>query len=70
MRPLIKPFYALESKGEKIVFVGDLAHVAAVQFPPPSVTIIEYPHCQSSDLWRPVLAMKHVATGRLCNILV
>ncbi|WP_255520059.1 hypothetical protein [Citrobacter sp. BDA59-3] len=40
MRPLIKPFYALESKGEKIVFVGDLVHVAAVQFPQLSVTII------------------------------
>lgn len=33
-------FYTLESKGEKIVFVGDLVHVAAVQFSKPSVTII------------------------------
>jgi glyoxylase-like metal-dependent hydrolase (beta-lactamase superfamily II) len=31
--------YAVESKGEKIVFWGDLMHVAAVQFPAPEVTI-------------------------------
>jgi len=31
--------YVLESKGEKMVFWGDLLHVAAVQFPDPSVTI-------------------------------
>jgi glyoxylase-like metal-dependent hydrolase (beta-lactamase superfamily II) len=31
--------YAIESKGEKLVFGGDLMHVAAVQFPDPSVTI-------------------------------
>ena len=31
--------YAIESKGEKMVFWGDLMHVAAVQFPDPSVTI-------------------------------
>lgn len=70
MRPLIKPFYVLENKGVKIVFIGELVHVAAVQFPQPSVTIIWYPGRQSNDLWRPVLAMKHVVTGRLCNILV
>lgn len=33
-------FYALESKGEKIVFFGDIMHVAEVQFPNPSVTIV------------------------------
>lgn len=33
-------FYALESKGEKIVFWGDIMHVAEVQFPDPDVTII------------------------------
>ncbi len=33
-------FYALESKGEKIVFWGDIMHVAEVQFPNPSVTIM------------------------------
>ena len=33
-------FYALESKGEKIVFLGDIMHVAEVQFPNPSVTIV------------------------------
>lgn len=31
--------YAVESKGEKLVLWGDLMHVAAVQFPKPSVTI-------------------------------
>ncbi len=31
--------YTAESKGEKMVFWGDLMHVAAVQFPDPSVTI-------------------------------
>jgi glyoxylase-like metal-dependent hydrolase (beta-lactamase superfamily II) len=31
--------YAIESKGEKMVFCGDLMHVAAVQFADPSVTI-------------------------------
>jgi glyoxylase-like metal-dependent hydrolase (beta-lactamase superfamily II) len=31
--------YAVESKGEKLVLWGDLLHVAAVQFPEPSVTI-------------------------------
>ena len=33
-------FYALESRGEKIVFFGDIMHVAEVQFPNPSVTIV------------------------------
>jgi glyoxylase-like metal-dependent hydrolase (beta-lactamase superfamily II) len=32
-------FYVLESKGEKIVFWGDLIHVAQVQLEDPSVTI-------------------------------
>ena len=31
--------YAVESKGQKLVLWGDLMHVAAVQFPEPSVTI-------------------------------
>ena len=31
--------YVAESKGQKIVFWGDLMHVAAVQFPEPSVTV-------------------------------
>jgi len=31
--------YAVESKGQKMVMWGDLMHVAAVQFPDPSVTI-------------------------------
>ena len=31
--------YAVESKGQKLVLWGDLMHVAAVQFPQPSVTI-------------------------------
>jgi glyoxylase-like metal-dependent hydrolase (beta-lactamase superfamily II) len=33
-------FYALESKGEKLVFWGDLVHVAEVQMPKPDVTIV------------------------------
>ena len=32
-------FYTLTSKGEKITFVGDIIHAAAVQFPQPDVTI-------------------------------
>jgi glyoxylase-like metal-dependent hydrolase (beta-lactamase superfamily II) len=31
--------YVVESKGEKLVLIGDLVHVAAVQFPDPTVTI-------------------------------
>jgi glyoxylase-like metal-dependent hydrolase (beta-lactamase superfamily II) len=31
--------YAVESKGQKLLLWGDLLHVAAVQFPDPSVTI-------------------------------
>ena len=31
--------YAIESKGQKMMFWGDLMHVAAVQFPEPAVTI-------------------------------
>ena len=31
--------YAIESKGQKMVVWGDLMHVAAVQFPDPSVTV-------------------------------
>ncbi|NHZ36713.1 MBL fold metallo-hydrolase [Massilia rubra] len=33
-------FYALEGGGEKLVFWGDLLHVAEVQMPDPSVTIV------------------------------
>jgi len=40
-------FYTVESKGQKIVFVGDIVHVAAVQFPDPSITI-EYDVDQKS----------------------
>jgi glyoxylase-like metal-dependent hydrolase (beta-lactamase superfamily II) len=32
--------YALESKNQKILFLGDIMHVAAVQFTDPSVTIV------------------------------
>jgi glyoxylase-like metal-dependent hydrolase (beta-lactamase superfamily II) len=31
--------YVIESKGEKMEVLGDLVHVAAVQFPEPSITI-------------------------------
>ena len=33
-------FYAVESRGEKIVFWGDIMHVAEVQFPNPAITIM------------------------------
>ena len=33
-------FYTLESKGEKLVFWGDLLHVAEVQLPRPGITIL------------------------------
>ncbi|WP_174238694.1 MBL fold metallo-hydrolase [Pedobacter sp. L105] len=33
-------FYAVESKGQKIVFWGDIIHSSAVQFPDPAVTIV------------------------------
>jgi len=32
-------FYTLESDGQQIVFVGDIIHVGAVQFPEPDITI-------------------------------
>ena len=32
-------FYTVESGGQKLVFVGDIVHVASVQFPNPKVTI-------------------------------
>ena len=32
-------FYTVQSEGQKIVFVGDIVHVAAVQFPQPTITI-------------------------------
>ncbi|MBB3695156.1 MBL fold metallo-hydrolase [Sphingomonas sp. BK580] len=33
-------FYTLESEGERIIFIGDIVHVAAVQMPRPEVTIV------------------------------
>ncbi len=33
-------FFALESRGQKMVFWGDIMHAAAVQFPEPSATIV------------------------------
>ncbi len=33
-------FYTLESQGQKLLFWGDVMHVAAVQFPKPGVTIV------------------------------
>ncbi|QEI07321.1 MBL fold metallo-hydrolase [Pigmentiphaga aceris] len=33
-------FYALESKGDSITFIGDIVHVAAVQFPKTAITIV------------------------------
>jgi glyoxylase-like metal-dependent hydrolase (beta-lactamase superfamily II) len=40
-------FYTVQSEGQKIVFVGDIVHVAAVQFPQPAITI-DYDVDQSS----------------------
>jgi glyoxylase-like metal-dependent hydrolase (beta-lactamase superfamily II) len=33
-------FYSLESKDQRIVFMGDIIHAPAVQFPDPAVTIV------------------------------
>lgn len=33
-------FYRIESKGEAIEFIGDIVHVASVQFPKPRITIV------------------------------
>jgi len=33
-------FYTLTSQGERVTFIGDIIHVASVQFPDPSVTIV------------------------------
>jgi len=33
-------FFTVSSEGETMVFVGDLVHVAAVQFPSPQITIV------------------------------
>jgi len=33
-------FYAVESKGDSITFIGDIVHVAAVQFPKMAITIV------------------------------
>ncbi|RON52282.1 MBL fold metallo-hydrolase [Pseudomonas frederiksbergensis] len=33
-------FYRFESKGESIEFIGDIVHVASVQFPKPKITIV------------------------------
>lgn len=33
-------FYTLESGGQRIVFIGDIIHVAAVQFPQPEISIV------------------------------
>jgi glyoxylase-like metal-dependent hydrolase (beta-lactamase superfamily II) len=32
-------FYTVQSEGQEIIFVGDIVHVAAVQFPQPAITI-------------------------------
>jgi glyoxylase-like metal-dependent hydrolase (beta-lactamase superfamily II) len=31
--------YAIESRGQKLLVWGDVVHVAAIQFPDPSVTV-------------------------------
>ena len=44
--------YTIESKGERMSFWGDLMHVAAVQFPDPSVTIKFDVDSKSAAVWR------------------
>ncbi|MBC7796097.1 MAG: MBL fold metallo-hydrolase [Pyrinomonadaceae bacterium] len=33
-------FYAIESKGEKMIFCGDIMHFAEIQFPNPAATVV------------------------------
>jgi glyoxylase-like metal-dependent hydrolase (beta-lactamase superfamily II) len=54
--------YAVESKGEKLMLWGDLLHVAAVQFPQPSVTIRFDSDSKAAEAER-VKALKDAAAG-------
>lgn len=53
--------YVAESKGQKIVFWGDLMHVAAVQFPEPSVTV---QFDSDSDAARPAREKAYAAAAK------
>jgi glyoxylase-like metal-dependent hydrolase (beta-lactamase superfamily II) len=33
-------FYTLRSEGQQVIFIGDIIHVSAVQFPDPAITIV------------------------------
>lgn len=33
-------FYTLRSRGQQVIFIGDIIHVSAVQFPDPAITIV------------------------------
>jgi glyoxylase-like metal-dependent hydrolase (beta-lactamase superfamily II) len=53
--------YVAESRGQKIVFWGDLMHVAAVQFPEPAVTI---QFDSDSDAARPAREKAYAAAAK------
>lgn len=54
--------YSVESKGEKLMLWGDLLHVAAVQFPQPSVTIRFDSDSKAAEAAR-AQALKDAAAG-------
>jgi len=54
--------YAVESKGQKLMLWGDLLHVAAVQFPQPSVTIRFDSDSKAAEAER-AKALKDAAAG-------
>ncbi len=56
-------FYSVESKGEKIVFFGDIMHVAEVQFPNPSVTIVFDSDSQAAAMQRKKAFMHAAKNG-------
>lgn len=45
-------FYEIQSKGEKLLFWGDLVHVADIQMPDPAVTIVFDVHPEQAALTR------------------
>ncbi|MET0401912.1 MAG: MBL fold metallo-hydrolase [Cystobacter sp.] len=54
-------FYLIESRGESMQFIGDVVHVASVQFPKPAITIVydvSPREAQAQREWRFDLAAK------------
>jgi hypothetical protein len=46
--------YAVESRGQKLLVWGDVVHVAAIQFPDPSVTVkydSDEDHAEMDRMW-------------------